>query len=113
MDRNTVITPATPCGPSTGTDHEPATFADLARFANSAQPRPPRTSSAMTGSPVAAAIPGGPPAAPNGSFDPADSSGAATPSEAAQASWPPGTRGVDSRPLASAPPSAGRISAQL
>ena len=63
-----MITPLSPLGPSTGTDHELATLTVLARSRKLRQAAPARTLSAMTVRSSAAARPTGPPPGPNGSL---------------------------------------------
>ena len=111
--RNTVITPASPPGPSTGTDQELATLAALARPPNGAHAAPRCALAWMTGSPVAAARPTGPPAGPAGSRAQAAASGGGRPSEAAQTSPSSVARWMHSRSADSAAPSADRISDRL
>src|SRR6478672_9330586 len=111
--RNTVITPASPPGPSTGTDQELATLAAAARPPNGAHAAPRCTLGWMTGSPVAAARPTGPPAGPAGSRAQAAASGGDRPSEAAQTSPSSVARWMHSRSADSAAPSADRISDRL
>ena len=73
-----------PLGPSTGTDHELATLAVLARSRKLPQAAPNRTLSAMMGRSSAAARPTGPPAGPNGSLAQGSSCPGLNPSDAAQ-----------------------------
>src|SRR5580658_4587424 len=106
------MTPASPPGPITGTDHELVILAARARLLNGAQAAPVRTLSTK-GFSVAAATPGGPPAGPRGSRDQAESSASGRPSEAAQFSVSPASRWMHRRSLPSAAPSADRISERL
>ena len=111
--RNTVITPSSPPGPSTGTDHELATLADRASSVNGPQVGPACTFSSTTGAWLLAASPTGPPAGPHGSRDHACSNCGARPSDAAQTSDPSASKWMHSRSLPSAAPSADRISDRL
>ena len=79
-----MITPDSPLGPSTGTDHELATLAVLATSRKLPQPAPNRVLSATMGRSSAAAMPTGPPAGPNGSLPQGSSWPGLNPSEAAQ-----------------------------
>ena len=108
-----MITPLSPLGPSTGTDHELATLTVLARSRKLRQAAPARTLSAITGRSSAAARPTGPPPGPNGSRAHGSSSPGVKPSEAAQYSVRSLTRWMHSRSLLSAAPSADRISVRL
>ena len=107
------MTPRSPPGPSTGTDQELATFADLASSAKGAQAAPTCTSSSMIGHWAAAASPAGPPAGPSGRSDHGDSSGGASPSDAAQTSLESASKWMHSRSLPSAAPRADKISDRL
>src|SRR5260370_8393430 len=104
------MTPMRPLGPNTGTDHELAAFTVLARSRKLRQAAPTRTLSAMTGRSPAAANPTGPPPGPNGSLAHGSSWPGANPSDAAQNRVLPETRGMHSRSLLSADPSADRLS---
>ena len=108
------MTPSSPPGPSTGTDHELATLADRARSPKSChEPATVLMLSSMTGACRSAASPTGPPAAPNGSRAHASSSRSGTPKDAVLVSWPSSTRWMQSRSLPRAAPSADKISDRL
>src|SRR3984885_15928210 len=106
------MTPPSPPGPITGTDHELVMLAIRTRSLNGAQAAPVRTLSTK-GFSVAAATPGGPPAGPQGSRDHAESSAAGRPSEGAQVSGSSASRWMHSRSLPGAAPTAARISERL
>src|SRR5262249_33864320 len=107
------MTPLSPPGPMTGTDHELKHPAACARSAKPRHARLTLTAVATTGCPEAAARPTGPPAGPNGRLDHGASSPPGNPSDAAQTrDWPP-TRWMHSRSVPSAAPSADRISDRL
>src|SRR5436309_7674060 len=107
------ITPLSPVGPRTGTDHELATLTVLARLRKLRQATPARTLSAMTGRSSAAARPTGPPPGPNGSRAHGSSWPEVKPSDAAQNSVRSLTRWMHSRSLDSAAPCADKISDRL
>src|SRR5580698_4127275 len=108
------MTPSSPPGPSTGTDHELATLADRARSPKFChEPATVLMLSSMTGACRSAASPTGPPADPNGSRAHASSSRSGTPKDAVLVSWPSSTRWMQSRSLPSAAPSADKISDRL
>ena len=93
------MTPSSPPGPMTGTDHELATLAARARSLNGAQAAPARTLS-TTGFSVAAATPAGPPVLARRAAGTTRTAGLrASPSEAAHISASPASQ-VDAQPLA-------------
>ena len=108
-----MITPSSPPGPKTGTDHDAATLAVRARSPNGIQLSPARALSAMIGAWVCAATPTGPPAGPTGSRDQAASSSGGRPSAAEQTSSSSARRWMHSRSLPRAAPSADRMSDRL